>query len=150
MKVFWIVLAVVFGCGIICCGGFFLVFKGAYQAGVKTTAEGDEYALASVNAICKTWDETAIKQRLAPTASTSLAFDLVAEGKKLGPLQEAGPFTAENFSANTNDSSRVLATDSATFKNGTATLKLALVKSGGIWQIQDFTVISSALSTSDK
>ena len=144
MKGVWITCSVLCVCGLICSGILGLMGHSLLKATSEAKAAADEYALTTVTAVCRTWDENELKHRLDPAAQPDLAGAVVAAGKPLGGLRTAGPFYATAIAVTPEGGvkiTRVTATDVATFERGEAQITLVVVHVGDGWKVRDFQIV---------
>lgn len=143
MKVVWVTCSILCACALLCCLGLFLAGKSVLEATRRADAQADSFALETVNAVCRKWDEKELSRRLSPDADSGLATRVLAQSKSLGTLEEAYPFSATSSgfrNVNGVRTTRVTVSGDAKFEHASAHLTLILEDTGSGWSVADFQI----------
>jgi len=144
MKTVWIVLAIVLGLGLLCCGGIFLTCNRVYNALVENNDAADRFAKTVIQDVGKDWNPDTLQRYASPeftkeTPPEQVKAYLAGLSKRLGPLKKVGEFTAVTTQANAiNGESTVTvktSTPTASFEKGTASVSLTVIKRNDKWSV---------------
>ncbi len=115
--------------------------------GNRQDRESKAYVDAALPAIISTWDIKEIEKRASPEFNDEVDYDELEQD--FGVLQQLGKLV--EYKGSTGDSNITLSfqygyeisadyTASADFEEGSADMRISLIKHGGQWQILDFKV----------
>lgn len=155
-KPVWIVLAIVLGSCVLCCGGVALFVPGAFKAVMGEIQAADEFGTKTVVAVTKDWSIDELAQRSTPQFSRTLqdpaskgvfdSFKTTYGGFRSGQSQVTGI----NAKTEAGQGSRTVVkyNNNATFEKSSANIVLTLVKeSGGSWKVDGIHINGVGLGT---
>jgi hypothetical protein len=143
MKIVWITCAVLCVCGCLCSIGIFFMGRTMLDAAKKADAEADLYASDTVNVVCKNWSADELFKRMSHDAVPGLEKRVAKDGKPLGALKSATPFSVVAngwFYDDGVKTSKVKTDADITCEHGTAHLELTVRNRGTGWQVMDFQI----------
>lgn len=153
-KIVAIVLGVVFGTLILCCGGLLLTGRNVWQSGLAADKEAKAFATQAMRAVGEDWDVSELERRASRDFQASVKSRDTEKlmrtfRRKLGPLKSLDEFTTTNYNAHSGTGGTRIAIDMnapAKFEKGSGKILLTVVKQDGRWGIQSLRVNSPALS----
>lgn len=144
MKTVWIVLAVVVGCGVLCCAGTVFFGKRLFDSLAETNDAADRFSKKVFEETAQEWDASVLikyasSEFTRETSEKQTREYLASLSKRLGKFKSVGEFTATSTNANTmNGESTVTVktgASTATFEKGTASVTMTVIKRNEKWGV---------------
>jgi hypothetical protein len=130
-----------------------VVMGWGYSVVWGSEGEAKSYVDRTVPRIVSAWDAKTLVTESAPELLTvappeKLQTLFAAFATRLGPLKQYNGATRERYFVNLNPWNRFVTFSyviDASFENGSAKIRLGIIRRGGEWKITDFFVVSDAL-----
>lgn len=153
MKTVWIVVGVIVGCALLCCGGVFIFGSNVYRGAVATSEDANKFAAEIAREYGAKWDPAVLRAKGDRAFSEQVPDDelkVLSEtlSKKLGPVKEVGAFSMDGINVRNVNGESFTEIDTkalAKFEKGDGTIEITVIKRGDKLGVLAFNVKSAAL-----
>jgi len=153
VKTVWIILWVLVGLALVCCGGVFFMGRGLFNAVAENNNAADAFSLKVFKEVSAEWDPSVLTSYASPefkrdVSESQLKNLMKTLSQKLGKGKKAAEFSATNTSSRieNGDSYILISTEStAEFEKGTGKVRMQVIKRDDKWSVLSFYVDSEAL-----